>query len=95
MISNGIGPIWFPKRLRAWLTTFGENFFSEASWQRHDEGYARGSPARDVCDRKFLEAMLRDSSAAKTTIKIFKSLLLAVIFWIAVRLFGWLSYNQK
>jgi hypothetical protein len=91
--GNGIGPWWFPSSCRKILTRLGEVFFIEASWEKHDEGYASGRPKRSVCDLKFFQAMLRDSSKAESPWKIFGCLFLAVSFWISVRLFGWISYK--
>lgn len=95
MESNGFGPAWLPVWVRRLMTKFGLLFFDEASWARHDEGYARGYPARHVCDRKFLQAMLRDASHARTTLKVAVSTSLAWAVWAAVRLLGWVSFNWK
>ena len=51
---NGVGPWWFPAALRLAITRLSLVFFLTASWDRHDEGYGRGFPARAECDRKFL-----------------------------------------
>lgn len=92
MISNGLGPAWFPDWLRKALTKFGSSFFDEASWDRHDEGYRAGFPARAICDRKFLQAMLRDASITTTTLRVAACTFLAWSFWLLVRLFGWITY---
>jgi hypothetical protein len=95
MSSNGIGPKWFPAPLRKALTKLGEYFFIEASWEIHDEGYTKGSPDRDVCDRKFLQAMLRDASLTTTTLKVAGCTILAWTFWLFTRVFGWMTYRNK
>jgi hypothetical protein len=92
---NGLGPWWFPARLRDWLTRASSLFFDEAAWNKHDEGYARGRPSRAECDRKFLCAMLRDASRCTTTPRIWACIWLAGLFWLMVRLFGWASYQRN
>lgn len=91
---NGIGPSWFPAWLRKLLTHFGSSFFHEAAWDKHDIGYANADPSRSTCDRKFLQAMLRDASKTSTTFRIFACTVLAWFFWICVRCFGRPSYNE-
>ncbi len=93
-MGNGLGPIWFPAPVRAILTRLSALFFSEAGWEKHDEGYARGYPARAVCDRKFFQAMLRDASRVETTGRVWVCIWLAGFFWLMVRLFGWASYRR-
>jgi hypothetical protein len=95
MAANGLGPAWFPAWLRNILTKFGSHFFEEASWEKHDEGYRKGSPARHVCDRNFLKAMVRDASLANSSLKIITCMFLAMFLWSMTRLFGRLSYNYK
>lgn len=93
VIANGLGPWWFPALIRNRLTSLSRRFFDEAAWEKHDIGYAAGEPSRADCDRKFLQAMLRDASQVSTTGRVFGCLFLALLFWILVRLFGWGSYN--
>jgi hypothetical protein len=93
--SNGIGPSWFPAWLRRLLTKFGRSWFKEASWEKHDEGYEAGEPARHVCDLKFFQAMVRDASETKPAWRVNATIFLAFIGWVMVRLFGWMSYNRK
>ena len=95
MAGNGLGPKWFPEAIRVWLTSLGKLFFDEASWEKHDEGYARGYPSRWECDKGFLKAMLRDARNAKTLLKSLACYLLAWLLWLLVRLFGWTTYNNK
>ncbi len=92
---NGLGPWWFPDKWRRVLTNLSNQFFDEASWIKHDEGYERGDPARQICDLKFLQAMLRDASKTSRVWKIWACVCLAGFFWTMVRLFGWMSYNYK
>ncbi len=94
-MGNGVGPRWFPAWARRILTRFSARFFSEADWERHDEGYARGSPDRATCDRKFLKAMLRDAAQATTTIRVLACVGLALFFWTMVRAFGWTAYKRR
>ena len=95
METNGLGPSWFPDWLRKALTKFGSSFFDEASWNAHDIGYKLGFPARKVCDRKFLQAMLRDASLTTTTLRVGACTILAWFFWFVVRVFGWMTYRYK
>ena len=91
---NGFGPWWMPAPVRAVLTRFSAWFFDEASWQRHDIGYAHGYPSRAEADRKFLAAMLRDASQAERVWHMAAACVLAWLFWGVVRLFGWMSYGR-
>jgi hypothetical protein len=91
-MNNGIGPAWFNPKIRQVLTCIGSYFFSEASWDKHDEGYAAKNPERHVCDRKFLQAMLRDTSRPNNSFKVILTVFIALFFWVMVRLFGWISY---
>ena len=88
---NGLGAWWFPAPLRAWLTRKSAAFFDEASWVKHDVGYARGRPARHLCDRKFLQAMLRDAARGDQPPL---TATLALVFWACVRLGGRWSYGR-
>lgn len=94
-MGNGVGPWWWPAWLRVGFTWFSSLFFEEASWDHHDEGYQHGSPPRATCDRKFMHAMLRDASQADTTARTLACVVLALIYWLSVRAFGWASYNYK
>lgn len=90
---NGLGPYWFPAAWRLALTKLSATFFDEANWAKHDEGYARRSPARSVCDRKMLGAGLRDASKAATVPRMAACTILAWFFWLMVRCFGWISWH--
>jgi len=92
--SNGLGPWWFPAPVRSAMTASGRVFFSEASWARHDVGYARGYPSRAECDRKFLMAMLRDASRQPSVLRAWACVKLAFFLWACVRLGGWASYRK-
>jgi hypothetical protein len=94
MVGNGLGPWWFPARLRAVLTAWAARHFPTLSWQMHDASYAAGSPERWVCDRGFLRAMLVDALGASRVSMMFGLSVAAWAFWLAVRLFGWASYGQ-
>lgn len=93
-MSNGVGPWWFPAPLRRGITAVSGLFFATASWDRHDEGYERGSPARSECDRKFLAAMLADAGQAGPVWRMAGCTVLAWGFWVSVRLGGWASYRR-
>lgn len=92
---NGVGPWWMPAPIRAALTVLSAMFFVTASWDRHDEGYGRGYPARAECDRLFLAAMLADAGQAGAVWRMAVCTVLAWMFWAAVRLFGWASYGRR
>jgi hypothetical protein len=94
MAGNGLGPKWFPKSVRRWLTSLGELFFKRAAWEIHDLSYAKGNPTRSECDKGFLMAMLKDASEASTIVKMLACCLLAWLLWILVRLFGWTTFNN-
>ena len=88
---NGLGPWWFPKSWRKFLTDKSQSFFDKASWEKHDIGYARGNPSRFVCDLKFFSAMVSDAANHG---KPRRALFLAVVFYTAVRVGGWASYSK-
>jgi hypothetical protein len=95
MIANGLGPWWFPAFARNFLTRLSKRFFNEAAWDKHDEGYDLGVPSRTVCDRKFLQAMLRDASQTTTTGRVLACVGLALTYWALARVFGVFSYNRR
>ena len=92
-MSNGCGPSWMPRRL-TWLF-FG--WFFEASCDKHDEGYEEGGDEirRFVCDWKFLKAMLRDCMRIKRKYLRPLAYLVAMIFFLLVRLGGWYFFNYR
>ena len=93
MAGNGLGPWWFPPIIRNTLTNISKLFFSEADWERHDDGYDAAVVSRATCDRKFFQAMIRDASKTSTMWKTWLCIWLASFYWIMVRLFGWMSYQ--
>lgn len=94
-LCNGIGPSYFPKSIRDWITNRASYFFREADWCHHDWGYHWGVTPKWECDKKFLQAMLRDASRCDTVVSIFTATLLAYFFWFMVTLFGGSAYNSK
>jgi len=94
-LPNGLGPWWFPAPIRRALTALGRRFFDEASWEHHDRGYARGTPARAECDRKFLMAMLRDASLQPTVARAWACTTAAFFLWTCVRIGGRFSYGAS
>lgn len=94
-MGNGVGPAWFPKWFRDFLTKIFTHYFNEASVEKHDEGYKRGSPKRAVCDQNYLRAMMRDAAETATTGKMFVCTFLAWTLWVATRLGGWTTYNKE
>lgn len=93
-MTNGIGPSWFPDFIRVALTRFGSSFFKEAAWDKHDVGYDQAIKPRHICDRKFLQAMLRDASDTQETSRMLLSTILAWLFWSFVRVYGRPSYKK-
>ncbi len=93
-MTNGLGPWWFPESFRQGLTMWAARHFVSVSWEKHDAAYAAGEPARWICDRGFLRAMLGDAARADHPAAIAGLSALAWAFWLAVRLFGWLSYGR-
>lgn len=88
---NGLGAWWFPAPFRNWLTRKSKQFFDEAAWEKHDIGYGRADPDRATCDRKFLQAMLRDASRQDRPAL---TAMLALFFWVCVRIGGHWSYGK-
>ncbi len=92
--GNGLGPWWFPAPLRRLITHWASFFFCEAAWEIHDASYAAADPARAICDRGFLRAMLRDASRQSRIWMIAACTILGWIMWGLVRLAGWASYGR-
>jgi hypothetical protein len=88
--GNGLGPYWLPDRARRFITSQMSWFFADASWRHHDFGYAVGGDRWDRarCDRKFLAAMWRDALSQERLIAVPLALMLALTFYIAVRIGG-------
>ena len=77
-----------PKWVRRLLTEIASWFFEDASWRHHDFGYVVGG-AR--CDWKFFAAMTKDavSQPCKWLVAhVLVALLISVVFYVAVRIFG-------
>jgi hypothetical protein len=92
MQGNGCGFAWVPQ----WIKDLLFNWFFEASCNKHDIGYKKGgdSSRRAFCDLKFFKAMQSDSLRYKG-LKYVVCVVQAHIYYIAVRAFGWLSFNYK
>jgi hypothetical protein len=93
LITNGLGPAWFPKKCRDWITQKAGWFFQSASWDLHDFCYLRGGSERDRwrCDFGFFRAMLRDIAVQNGRLWVFKSavaVLLSIILFMLVLLLG-------
>ena len=98
LISNGLGPAWFPKKWRDWITQKASWFFQSASWDRHDFCYLRGGFERDRwrCEFGFFRAMLRDALSQNGRLRVFKSagaVLLSMLLFMLVLLFGWTRFT--
>ena len=94
LVSNGLGPSWFPKFLRRWLTKAASWWFVSASWVRHDDGYKRAVKPRYWCDYRFLEAMNKDAIKLNAGWKRDVAICLSFTLWLLVRLFGWMRYGK-
>lgn len=88
--GNGCGLAWMPR----WLVNLFFGWFFEASCRRHDFGYARGGSRADryAVDVGFYASMRRDARLAPFFMRHFL-LILAWLFFVLVRLFGWWRFN--
>jgi hypothetical protein len=93
-MPNGFGPESWPKKLQKAFNRFSTHYFDEASANRHDEGYKLAVKSRWHCDKRFLQAMIRDASKQERVPKIFICLILAITYWLFVRSFGWRHYGK-
>jgi len=89
---NGCGPAWLP----SWIKALLFNWFFEARCNKHDTGYAQGGDEirRFECDWKFLRAMFSDAKRQPCYLKPLYYAM-AVLFFVLVRLFGWLQFNYQ
>lgn len=94
-LGNGMGPWWWPTIWRKRATAWASFFFHEANWDIHDASYAAAFPARAVCDRGLLRAMMRDASLQDQVLRIAACTALGWVIWILVRLGGWASYGRR
>jgi hypothetical protein len=74
------GPFYFPKFLKKWLS----KRFNYACYI-HDIAYINKDRTRKSIDKEFLQLMLRVSSSTKDRV-------FAHIFYVKVRMFGWISW---
>ncbi len=90
-MPNGCGPSWIP----CWLTNLLFGWFFKASCNKHDEGYIQGGDEirRFECDWKFLKAMRNDINRLKWYGQ--PLLLVALVYYVLVRMFGWLYFNYR
>jgi hypothetical protein len=98
--GNGLGPYWLSDRMRRFITYNMSWFFDDASWRHHDFGYSVGGDRWDRarCDWKFLRAMWRDALSQNHLWMIPVALLLALTFYLAVRIggqFGSFNYSPR
>lgn len=91
--GNGVGSDHMPEWLRKFLTQTACWFFDEASWRKHDFGYAVGGDRwdRQRCDWKFYAAMRHDAWHQPLWVWPLAApaaYMLAVVFYLAVRIGG-------
>lgn len=88
--GNGCGPQWLPESIAGFL--FGWLF--DASCRRHDFAYDRGGLESDrlKADNGFFKAMLSDATRL-TGSKLLVAILLTGLFYLLVRIFGWMAFN--
>lgn len=82
---NGVGPYWFPAKLVNYLSR-KYNFSLEAA-NKHDTRYKYKQTTRIMCDNQFLLDCLKDARTSN-------EIQVSVIFYVAVRLFGWISWRK-
>lgn len=77
-----------------WIKSILFDWFFEASCNKHDVGYILGGNEmrRLYCDWRFLQAMTRDVKRLNPVLMPF-AMLEALVFFLLVRLFGWMSFN--
>ena len=71
--------------------------FQNASCKVHDDNYKTGGTSFDrlTADTGFLWRMCQDANQQPTKTLKRKAVYSAVLYFILVRLFGWLSFNYK
>jgi len=71
--------------------------FQNASCKIHDDMYKSGGTSIDrlTADTGFLWRMCQDANQQQTLLKKKMAVYSAILYFIAVRLFGWLSFNYK
>lgn len=71
--------------------------FHTASCKIHDENYEAGGSSIDrmTADTGFLWRMLHDANKQQTLFKKKLAVYTAIIYFIAVRIFGWMSFKWK
>ena len=91
---NGVGPAWFPKRLREALTKFSLVFFDTESWNKHDVAYTKGGYLKDkiATDIQFLKDLLKETNKKKLPIRVI-GIPLAFVYFGSVLMFGFSAYN--
>lgn len=96
-LGNGVGNELLPDWAIGFLTQTANWFFDEASWRHHDFGYTIGGDKwdRKRCDWKFFKAMRKDAwrqNLILWPIAAPAAYLIAVVFYLAVRIGGWRSF---
>lgn len=93
---NGVGPSWFPKKLRTVLTKFSLLFFEDYCWSNHDIGYSKGGTIYNKIQIDFLFfKQLNGSLRNKNLFKKIVGHLLSTVYFLAVLSFGLISFNFK
>lgn len=82
---NGIGAYWMPAKLRSWLTK--KFSFAQSAAAEHDANYSSKMMSRRDADNCFITIMMIHS---KNDLQI----VISFVFWVLVRLFGWISWRK-
>ncbi len=93
VLKGHVGPGWLPQWFCNWMASFFIRYFEIDDQARHDFGYLVGGTARERyrCDQRLLRMMRRDSFNLPAASRR-RALFISDLFYIAVRMFGWLSY---
>ena len=91
---NGVGPSWFSKKLRFFLTKFSSLFFEDYCWINHDIRYFNGGNLlyKIKADFLFFKDLIK-SLKRKHFLKKVVGSFISVIYFISVLLFGFFSFN--
>ena len=92
-LNNGCGPSWWPVKVKKFVHKYLMGWLFNASCGHHDFGYVVGGSElrRLECDLKFGRAIFLDAGRALCHAVL--AVILAPLFFLLVRCFGWMSFN--